>query len=74
MLVLGVGVGVVVRVAVGEVDSRLPAQQHWPELVVNARSTFAAAASMSASGNTMLADLPPSSRQTGLRLDMAHAT
>lgn len=50
-----------------EVDVRggqshhVPAQQHWPEFVVNAIRTFGAASSMSASANTTCADLPPSS-------------
>ena len=50
---------------------REPAQQHWPWLKKIALAAPGIAASRSASANTMLGDLPPSSSETRLRLSAA---
>ena len=54
---------------------REPATHVWPALPVNtdAEVTPSAAASRSASANTMLADLPPSSKCSGLSVDAARS-
>src|ERR1700761_7429180 len=52
---------------------REPAQQHWPWLKKIPKLTHEMASSMLASLKTMLGDLPPSSRVTFFRLDLAAA-
>ena len=51
-------------------SSRVPARQTWPELSYW-YAAVAAAASRSASSNTMNGDLPPSSNDTGVRFAAA---
>ncbi len=54
--------------------SRLPAMQAWPWLWKMAKADPFTAASRSASGNTTLAPLPPSSSCTRLRLPAEAST
>ena len=52
-------------------NSLEPAQQHWPWLKNIAEAAPAIAASTSASGKTIVGDLPPSSRETFFKLPAA---